>query len=278
MAITQVITTLPAAPDPATDTRDEFSTKAAASVLAQKAMVPELNTWAGQVNAIAATAVGDVATAIGAAAADTPVGTDEFAWRKVATGVLKKVTFTNALAWFAAAAGSVSQAFEGSTLKAATTVGVGGATPAASGAGITFPATQSASSDANTLDDYEEGTFTPTITFGGGSSVTYATQLGTYTKIGRAVSFNLQLVLASRSSSGNVQVLGLPFAAPNDFARTVAVRLSGSLGSIAVCQGYVNQSDTSITLEKLVAGTSTMITDTDIGGTAQITLSGNYTI
>ena len=37
----------------------------------------------------------------------------------------------------------------------ATTIGVGGATAAASGAGITFPASQSASSNANTLDDYE---------------------------------------------------------------------------------------------------------------------------
>ena len=44
------------------------------------------------------------------------------------------------------------------------TAGVGGATAAASGAGITFPATQSASSDANTLDDYEEGTWNPTYT------------------------------------------------------------------------------------------------------------------
>jgi len=35
-----------------------------------------------------------------------------------------------------------------------TTIGVGGATASASGAGISFPATQSASSDANTLDDY----------------------------------------------------------------------------------------------------------------------------
>ena len=39
------------------------------------------------------------------------------------------------------------------------TIGVGNATPAASGAGISFPATASASSDANTLDDYEEGTW-----------------------------------------------------------------------------------------------------------------------
>ena len=45
-----------------------------------------------------------------------------------------------------------------------TTIGVGGATASASGTGITFPATQSASSDANTLDDYEEGTWTPSYT------------------------------------------------------------------------------------------------------------------
>jgi hypothetical protein len=45
-----------------------------------------------------------------------------------------------------------------------TTLGVGGATPSASGAGITFPATASLSTNANTLDDYKEGTYTPTVT------------------------------------------------------------------------------------------------------------------
>lgn len=66
------------------------------------------------------------------------------------------------------------------------TIGVGGATPAASGSGITFPASISASSDANTLDDYEEGTWTTTI---GGeencSSVSLAQAY--YVKIGRLV-------------------------------------------------------------------------------------------
>lgn len=56
--ITQTITTLPTAPDPATMTSTEFSAAAAAYVLAQKAMVPELNTWAGQVNTVG----GEVAT------------------------------------------------------------------------------------------------------------------------------------------------------------------------------------------------------------------------
>lgn len=50
--ITQVISTLPTAPDPATMTKTVFNTTAAAFVLAQKAEVPELNTWAGQVNTV----------------------------------------------------------------------------------------------------------------------------------------------------------------------------------------------------------------------------------
>lgn len=64
--ITQTITTLPAAPDPATMTPTQFSTAAAAYVLAQKDMVPELNTWAGQVNTVA----GEVSANAIAAAAD----------------------------------------------------------------------------------------------------------------------------------------------------------------------------------------------------------------
>jgi hypothetical protein len=75
------------------------------------------------------------------------------------------------------------------TMTFASTIGVGGATPAASGAGITFPATASLSSDGNTLDDFEEGTFTPTYVAGttNFSSVTYEQQVGKYTKIGRIV-------------------------------------------------------------------------------------------
>ena len=88
---------------------------------------------------------------------------------------------------------------------------VGGATPSTSGAGITFPATQSASTDANTLDDYEEGTFTPTITASGGGSPTYSNQTGIYTKIGRAVSVYLYVGFSKNTLTGNIKINGLPF-------------------------------------------------------------------
>lgn len=54
------------------------------------------------------------------------------------------------------------------------------------GGQIKFPATQVASSDANTLDDYEEGTFTPTLTAVLNCSSLSLTS-AKYTKIGRLV-------------------------------------------------------------------------------------------
>ena len=79
--------------------------------------------------------------------------------------------------------------------------------------GITFTAAQTASSDANTLDDYEEGTWTPT--YGGTSSnptVTYQTQTGTYTKVGRQVTLICEINATSASGgSGNLTIGGFPF-------------------------------------------------------------------
>ena len=113
-----------------------------------------------------------------------------------------------------------------------TTIGVGGATASASGSGISFPATQSASSDANTLDDYEEGTFTPNLAFGGGSSgMTYSIQTGSYIKIGRLVfvSINIQLT-ALGSSTGSSTITNLPFSALGGNAYGAGLSLAYSTG------------------------------------------------
>lgn len=94
-------------------------------------------------------------------------------------------------------------------------LGVGNATPSTSGAGITFPATQSASSNANTLDDYEEGTWTPTFEASTSNpSVTYSIQAAAYTKVGRVVSVNgrLRISAVSSTGSGTLFIAGLPFA------------------------------------------------------------------
>lgn len=96
-------------------------------------------------------------------------------------------------------------------------IGIGGAAVPSSGYGVSFPATQSASSDANTLDDYEEGTWTPGFR-GSGTSGTYNIQInsasGTYIKIGRQVTVLCDVtILASGYSAGTgyAQITGLPF-------------------------------------------------------------------
>jgi hypothetical protein len=106
---------------------------------------------------------------------------------------------------------------QNSTPAFASTIGVGGATAAASGAGITFPATQSASTNANTLDDYEEGTFTPTYlgeTTAG--TTTYTRQIGRYTKIGRLVYVMISINITNATGTGNAIIGGLPFATENE--------------------------------------------------------------
>jgi len=96
------------------------------------------------------------------------------------------------------------------------TVVVSGTTPSLNG--ITFPSTQSASADANTLDDYEEGTWTPTLSGSSSapSSVTYNTRTGKYTKIGNVVYVSFRLTLSFSGGSGNALVTGLPFTASNN--------------------------------------------------------------
>ena len=94
------------------------------------------------------------------------------------------------------------------TPKATTTLGVGNATPSASGAGITFPATVSLSSDANTLDDYEEGTWTPSL----GGNTTYTARTGTYTKIGNTVRVYLEVTVNLIGTGSTTTMSGFPFS------------------------------------------------------------------
>lgn len=73
--------------------------------------------------------------------------------------------------------------------------------------GITFPATQVAASNANTLDDYEEGTWTGNYSTGGSFS-------GTYTKIGDCINIRVfhNNGATGRTFSSNAIISGLPFS------------------------------------------------------------------
>ena len=131
----------------------------------------------------------------------------------------------------------------------ATTMGVGGATPAASGSGITFPATQSASTDANTLDDYEEGTWTPTVSPNAGSLTSY-TSAGWYTKCGRMVQITGGFLITNAgTASSSANIGNLPFTSFNTTGLGAgnrnsigAAREDGATG--IVCGFFVNPNST----------------------------------
>jgi hypothetical protein len=113
-------------------------------------------------------------------------------------------------------------------------IGLGNTAPT-SGLGIAFPATQSSSSDANTLDDYEEGTYTAVINPSSSGSITLTTSEKTlsYTKIGRMVSVNGYISVNSSSSpTGSSITLNLPFTAASGTQFAPSVLFSAnSLGS-----------------------------------------------
>ena len=78
--------------------------------------------------------------------------------------------------------------------------------------GITFPAVQVASANANTLDDYEEGTWTPVLGGSGGTSGQTYSSTGFYVKVGRLVYATYVVVLSNKGTiTGSVQLQGLPF-------------------------------------------------------------------
>lgn len=82
--------------------------------------------------------------------------------------------------------------------------------------GLTFNATQSASAGANTLDDYEEGTWSPVLTPASGTiTANAANDTGAYTKVGRLVTVTGQIVFTSSSASGTITLSGLPFSVAN---------------------------------------------------------------
>jgi hypothetical protein len=77
------------------------------------------------------------------------------------------------------------------------------------------------SADANKLDDYEEGTWTPSIQASGThySSVTYTVQLGYYTKVGRLVTAHFRVQISAYtigSATGNINIESLPFTNTNN--------------------------------------------------------------
>jgi hypothetical protein len=117
---------------------------------------------------------------------------------------------------------------------------------------IKFPATQNPSSDANTLDDYEEGTWTPTLLDSSNSSVySSGTKYGTYTKVGRIVTATAVFDATTCVAGNSVKVSNLPFTITSDLSRYPAFNshtTGTALTGTTIHGGYARPSETNFQL------------------------------
>lgn len=151
------------------------------------------------------------------------------------------------------------------------------------GGQIKFPATQVASSDANTLDDYEEGSWTPVV--GGATSESgqsYTAQVGRYLKEGSWVLVSAYVELSAKGTiTGNIAIKGLPFTAKNTTNQLVATPMYW--GALATSWVYITGLLVNNTTQTLVrgataaaTGSETSLATADIGNTSKFILFIGY--
>jgi hypothetical protein len=129
-----------------------------------------------------------------------------------------------------------------------------GGSTTATGTGIAFPATQSASTDANTLDDYEEGTWTPSL----GGNTTYTQQAGTYKKVGALVYVSAIIQVATLGTGSSSLISGFPFSVSAGPRNTLAVGYwAAAVGNLSYLAFYASSgSATANTIATTAAASS----------------------
>jgi len=159
-------------------------------------------------------------------------------------------------------------------------VTTGNVVMATSGKGIDFSATTSGSGTMTSelLNDYEEGTFTPTIigTSPAGTA-TYSVQIGRYTKVGRVVQFSIDINYSAGSGGGYLQVAGLPFQNSNNLAVLSTYPINIALAASYYAVALIGTNSTVIDINQLpTGGGNDAVVNYD--GAGRIILSGTYTV
>lgn len=151
----------------------------------------------------------------------------------------------------------------------------------AAGKGIDFSANaHAAGMTSELLNDYEEGTWTPELSFGGGSTgITYSVQAGSYTKIGNRVLVTANLALTNKGSSTGIVRISTPYPVANNnnangglalgFVQNITftgqMYMESFLGTSEFRLGYFTE-----------AGGNAPVMDTNFANNSIIMFSGSY--
>jgi len=156
------------------------------------------------------------------------------------------------------------------------TLATGNLVISTSGKGIDFTATPSTGT-SELLDDYEEGTWTPTLTYSGGNGdLSYAVQEGHYTKVGNSVFFIVRLQFGETTASGYIeQINGLPFTSSTNGGGGMFIDNMTAL--VGGGQWQMLTSGTVIYPSVSGTGAATVIASTNTGAASNlIKISGFY--
>ena len=135
--------------------------------------------------------------------------------------------------------------------------------------GVVIGATSN--TDANTLDDYEEGTFTPT--WAGYPTDKINSTSGKYVKVGNQVTVYIKLVTGTDSDASTVSVNNLPFTISGDIGAGSIYHNTAGLRDMQIVTRF-NSNSTTCLLDGVLSGADTTIkyvgTSPAIGGSSTL--------
>lgn len=135
---------------------------------------------------------------------------------------------------------------------------------------IAFPAVQAPSAGVNTLDDYEEGSWTPSI----GGTATYTTQTGSYIKIGKLVTVTCNLVINAIGTGSVNTITGLPFTtASQPVAQVFWANGASTFYNVIAKAG---SGGTSVNLYAVTAATASLALNTVLASSTQVAFVLQY--
>ena len=179
----------------------------------------------------------------------------------------------------------------------ATTIGGGSIIGTISSTGLAVTGTVTASTGvlfgtdtaaANTLDDYEEGAWTPAYASSGtASTFSYGLQIGSYVKIGRLVSCTLRIYTNTSGNTlgtGDITITGLPYACTSGVSQqTTAINMvpiNGGWVTVSPIAGTIADTSTAISLKGIAtlnaSPTDLTVSNMDAAGNNQVWATFQY--
>lgn len=126
--------------------------------------------------------------------------------------------------------------------------------------------------------DADTGSFTPVITFGGASvGITYGTQLGTYSRMGKTVSFSIHITLTSKgTSTGSMAISGLPYTSTAGVTQPANPGFATGIVSASSLAGWILPGTSSIQMQNAQVNYTATLSDANVSNTTTLMITGTY--